>query len=262
MKGTVLKNLPRLFLGFGKLLVTTIHTDSYVVNSENFRALNDQLRLNHVMVQGYGIRQPGELYYEAFPFDSSNDKGSKTVCKNQKAVDKLCDNLNLKNVCGYITFVRSGVPDWGCEDFEMDIHLQRPKSKKPGRVVPALVNIPKDMSFQDLQSPMDSTEITSFNKNKTIIESSGSTLKSPDENYFSASPQNASPSNVFRSTDCNELLQQELENMSIEEKETKIPRNMVSQSSIEIELVDDDSERMEDVKEDYVGEVSCHSKDR
>lgn len=220
--------------------------------------MNDQLRLNHVMVQGYGIRQPGELCYEAFPFDSSNGKGSKTVCKNQKAVDKLCDNLNLKNVCGYITFVRSGVPDWGCEDFEMDIHLQRPKSKKPGRVVPALVNIPKDMSFQDLQSPMDSTEITSFNKNKTIIESSGLTLKSPDENYFAASPKDASPSNVFRSTDCNELLQQEIENMSIEEKELKIPRNMVSQSSIEIELGNDDSERMEDVREEYLGEVSRH----
>lgn len=268
VKGTVLKNLPRLFLGYGKLLVTIVHTDSYVINSDNFRSLNDQLRQNHVLIQGYGIRHPGEVCYEAFPFDSSSEKGQKTICKNQKAVDKLSDNLNLKNVCGYITFLRSGVPDLGCEDFEIDISLQRPKSRKPGHVVPVsetlrpntLSNIPKDISFQDLQSPIDSTEITSFNKNKTVIEGSLSLLKSPDENYFAASPKNTSPANVFRSADCNELLQDELEKLSLSDKElqegeVKIPRNMVSQSSIEIELVDDDDEKKEDVKEEYLGEV-------
>lgn len=266
VKGTVLKYLPRLFLGYGKLLVTIIHSDSYVINSENFRSLNDQLRQNHVLVQGYGIRQAGDLYYEAFPFDISSDKGRKIMCKNQKAVDKLSENLNLSNVCGYITFLRSGVPDIGCEDFEIDISLLRPKSKKPGRIVAVenvrpktLQDIPKDVSFQDLLSPLDSTEITSFNKNKTIIEGSTSLLKSPDENYFAASPKNASPSNVYRSADCNELLQDELEKLNMSDKnsdEVKIPRNMVSQSSIEIELVDDDAEKNEEMnQEEYLGEV-------
>lgn len=269
VKGSVLKHLPRLFLGYGKLLVTIVHTDSYVINSDNFRSLNDQLRQNHVLVQGYGIRQPGELCYEAFPFDVTSDKGCKSQCKNQKAVDKLSENLNLKNVCGYITFVRSGVPDIGCEDFEIDICLQRPKVKKPGYVVPVasarpttLQNIPKDLSFQDLLSPMDSTEITSFNKNKTVIDGSLSLLKSPDENYFAASPKNVSPSNVFRSADCNELLQNELEKLDLSDKQLdeamRVPRNMVSQSSIEIELVDEDNEKMSDQKkeEEYLGEVS------
>ena len=268
VKGTVLKNLPRLFLGYGKLLVTIVHTDSYIINSDNFRSLNDQLRQNHVLVQGYGIRYPGEMCYEAFPFDSSTEKGQKAICKNQKAVDKLSDNLNLKNVCGYITFLRSGVPDLGCEDFDIDISLQRPKTKKPGRVVPAdtarpntLANIPRDISFQDLQSPLDSTEITSFNKNKTIIEGSMSALKSPDENYFAASPKNTSPSNVYRSSDCNELLQHELEKLDLSERNedesgVKVPRNMVSQSSIEIELVDDDGDRRSLKEEEYLGEVS------
>lgn len=264
-KGTVLKNLPRLFLGYGKLMVTIVHTDSYVINSENFRQLNDQLRQNHVLVQGYGILQPGELCYEAFPFDLKSQKGRK-ICKNQKAVDKLSENLNLTNVCGYITFLRSGVPDIGCEEFEMDVCLQRPKVKKPGRVVPVenvrpstLDNIPRDVSFQDLQSPLDSTEITSFNKNKTIIDGSLSLLKSPDENYFASSPKNTSPSNVYRSADCNELLQDELEKLDLsdkmDEEEMKIPKNLVSQSSIEIELVDEGTEKLEVKQEEYLGEV-------
>lgn len=262
VKGTLLKTLPRLFLGYGKLLVTIVHTDSYVINSENFKALNDQLRQNHVLVQGYGIRLPGDLYYEAFPFGVKSEKGRKVLCKNQKAVDKLSEQMNLKNVCGYITFLRSGVPDPGCEEFEMDVCLQRPKVKKPGRVVAVenarpttLANIPKDLSFQDLQSPLDSTEITSFNKNKTIIDGSLSLLKSPDENYFAVSPKNTSPSNVFRSADCNEVLQHELEKLDMNEH-VKIPRNMVSQSSIEIELVDDDNEKVDEPKEaEYLGEV-------
>lgn len=263
VKGTVLKHLPRLFLGYGKLIITIVHTDSYVINSDNFRSLNDQLRQNHVLVQGFGIRNPGELCYEAFPFDVSTGKGRQVPCKNQKAVDKLSENMNLKNVCGYITFLRSGVPDFGCEEFEMDVCLQRPKNKKPGRVIPVeqsrpntLSNIPKDTSYQDLQSPLDSTEITSFNKNKTVIEGSLLLLKSPDENYFAASPQNSSPSNIFRSADCNELLQHELEKMDLRDanpdENIVVPKRMVSQSSIEIELGEDNEQPKQ---EEYLGEV-------
>ena len=215
------------------------------------------------MVQGYGIRQPGELFYEAFPFEVSSPKNRKSPCKNQKAFDKLSENLNLKNVCGYITFLRSGVPDIGCEDFDIDVCLQRPKARKPGKAVavPAesiirpstLANIPRDISLQDLQSPLDSTEITSFNKNKTVIDGSMSQLKSPDENYFAHSPQNKSPSNIFRSSDCNEVLQHELENLDKKtEGNVTVPKNMVSQSSIEIELVDSNAKEKE---EEYVGEV-------
>ncbi len=52
IKGTLLKCLPRLFLGYGKLLITIVHTDSYIINSENFKSLNDQLKLNCVLIQG------------------------------------------------------------------------------------------------------------------------------------------------------------------------------------------------------------------
>lgn len=66
-KGTVLKSLPGIFLGYGKLLVTIVHTDSYVINSENFKNLNDQLKNGCALVQGYGIRNPADVHYESFP---------------------------------------------------------------------------------------------------------------------------------------------------------------------------------------------------
>lgn len=70
-KGAVLKVLPRLFLGYGKLLVTIIHTDSYVINAENYKNVNDQLKNGCVLIQGFGIRNPGTIHYEAFPFSYS-----------------------------------------------------------------------------------------------------------------------------------------------------------------------------------------------
>lgn len=66
--GTVLRALPRIFLGYGKLLVTIVNTDSYIISSENYRSLNDQLKNGCVLVQGFGIRDPAEVRYEAFPF--------------------------------------------------------------------------------------------------------------------------------------------------------------------------------------------------
>lgn len=63
----MLKSLPKFFLGYGKLLVTIVHTDSYVINSENFKNLNEQLKNGCVLVQGYGIRNPASVHYEAFP---------------------------------------------------------------------------------------------------------------------------------------------------------------------------------------------------
>lgn len=69
--GTVLKSLPKLFLGYGKLLITIVNTDSYVINSENYKNLNESLKNCCMLVQGYGIRNPGDVHYEVFPFNST-----------------------------------------------------------------------------------------------------------------------------------------------------------------------------------------------
>ncbi|XP_055319685.1 protein FAM91A1 [Sitodiplosis mosellana] len=251
-KGTVLKSLPKFFLGYGKLLVTIVHTDSYVINSENFKNLNDQLKNGCVLVQGYGIRNPATVHYEAFPFSYSDPTKQKWM--NHKGVQKLEEVLNLKETCGYITFVNTGVPDIGCEQYDMNVHLVKPKrsSTKARRSsqTPAVVQLPNTdyipnpaaKNLAELASPMDGSEITSFNIAKNLPNLS---LKSPDENHFAITPQNQPPANVYRSDDCNEILAKELEQLNEPKTGDRSPDDserchLVSQSSIEIEICDTD----------------------
>lgn len=129
-------------------------------------------------------------------------------CKH-KGIEKLSQVLNFENTCGYVTYVKTGVPDLGCEFYDENVSLTRPKSRKDrkssliGGAIPRMQNSP---SIQSIQSPMD--EITSFN----VIQKTEKTftLKSPNEDYFAVTPLNSSPANVFRSDDCNELLAKEL----------------------------------------------------
>lgn len=46
---------------------------------------------------------------------------------NHKGVQRLEEVLNLKETCGYITFVNTGVPDIGCDQYDLDVHLVKPK---------------------------------------------------------------------------------------------------------------------------------------
>lgn len=72
--------------------------------------------------------------------------------------------------------------------------------------------------------------ITNFNYAKN------QTLKSPTENHFGIMDQNQSPSNVYRSEDCNEILEKELEQLDESDRSDRF--NLVSQSSIEIAICD------------------------
>lgn len=136
-KGTVLKSLPRIFLGYGKLLVTIIHTDSYVLNSENYRNLNEQLKNGCVLVQGYGVRQNAKECFQSFPFDKNDSLKSKWA--KHKGIERLQRTLNLENTCGYVTFINTGVVDIGCESFDENVHLVLPrktsKGSLPGKVL-------------------------------------------------------------------------------------------------------------------------------
>jgi hypothetical protein len=105
------------------------------------------------------------------------------------------------------------------------VHLQRPASKKDKKAFD--LNLSQShISYSELNTPMDGSEITSF-KNLP------GNLKSPDENYFAVSPVNKSPSNDYRSADCNELLAEELNELD-DTSNARRYSNLVSQSSIEI----------------------------
>lgn len=132
-KGTVLTHLPRLFLGYGKLLITIVHTESFVLNSEKFASLNEHLKNGCVLIQGYGIKQPAEMHYEVFPFEAGN-RGSEWF--RHSAVRKLAKVLDLENSFGYMTFIRTGVPDYGCDNYDENVHLfkDHPKSSKERKI--------------------------------------------------------------------------------------------------------------------------------
>lgn len=173
-RGTILKSLPRLLLGYGKLLVNILHSDSYVLNTENFRNLNEQLKNGCVLLQGYGIRTAGELHYESFPFHTPDARQAKWA--THRAVTKLAEHLDLSQQCGYITFLNTGVPDLGCEEYELSVKLKLPPRKR---------------------------------SNKSHVPSTEQQLKSPDENYFARTPEHG-PANEYTSADCSQVLASEV----------------------------------------------------
>lgn len=229
-RGTVLKSLPRLFLGYGKLLVNILHSDSYVLNSENFRNVNEQLKNGCVLLQGYGIRTPGALHYESFPFQPADTRQAKWAA--HRAVQRLSNLIDLRQQCGYITFLNTGVPDLGCEEYELRVRLKPMQRQKRSSITPApskSLNVPNS----DAATPA-TAEITSF------------TLKSPDENHFATTPEHG-PANEFTSPDCSQVLASELAKCSSR-------ADLLSQSSVEIPMAEEEVspvEEEEDATEEW-----------
>ena len=119
----------------------------------------------------------------------------------------------------------------------------------------------------ELLSPMDGSEITSFNiatTGATANAGQSATLKTLDENYYANTPKNQSPANVYRSDDCNELLAKELAGLDVDEASTDDRYNLVSQSSIEIEIGQEkedaagDGETVQKEDDEAQGEVGFH----
>lgn len=52
---------------------------------------------------------------------------------NHRGIQKLEEVLNLRETCGYITFINTGVPDIGCERYDIDVHLIKPKRSLTGK---------------------------------------------------------------------------------------------------------------------------------
>ncbi|XP_043647140.1 protein FAM91A1 [Drosophila teissieri] len=217
-RGTVLKSLPRLFLGYGKLLVNILHSDSYVLNSESFRNLNDQLKNGCVLLQGYGIRTAGSLHYESFPFQAADTRQAKWAA--HRAVHKLSSLLDLRQQCGYITFLNTGVPDLGCEDYELQVRLKPSQRQKRASI-----------AAPSKPNHVPTNEVTSFQ------------LKSPDENHFAATPEHG-PANEFTAPDCSQVLASELAKCSSR-------ADLVSQSSVEIEEISPSLVSDEDATEEW-----------
>lgn len=158
-------------------------------------------------------------------------------------------HLNFTNTCGYVAFLKTGVKDIGCEEDVVDVKLQRPQRRKSsvaGKVQQKRdLNIPvaktpvageqdeKKDPVAELLSPNDDVDISTF-QNKFASQ----------EDHFGAtsSPASGSPANEYRSADCNELLESELETLNS-------GRKLISEASIEIPIEEGADEVPEDVYE-------------
>lgn len=137
-------------------------------------------------------------------------------------------HLNFTNTCGYVTFVRTGVKDIGCEKEVADVKLQRPQRrkssgkvmqqlKKKDLIIPAAKSSGETMA--ELLSPNDDVDISTFQKKL-----------SSHEDHFAKSSGSGSPANEYRSVDCDELLESELDKLSSN------ARKLISEASIEIPI--------------------------
>lgn len=145
-----------------------------------------------------------------------------------------------------MTFLKTGVKDIGCEDDVVDVCLQRPQrrrssakalTKKDNNIPAIKTSSSQDerknsvVTVADLMSPNDDVDISTFQK-RFADTSKGDSNRSPS---------NSSPANEYRSADCNELLESELDTLA--------EKGLISQASIEIPIERGGAEREEEVYE-------------
>lgn len=121
MKGMRLKQLPRMFLGFSRLLVTTWSQEPTVLNVSSVLHVNSALQYSSVLIQAYGVLNPVETIIVPFPTEEPQ-------WKRHPAIRNLMDVADLEHNCGYLTMVDIGVKDLGCENRDPVVRLRPNKS--------------------------------------------------------------------------------------------------------------------------------------
>ncbi|KAJ8928401.1 hypothetical protein NQ314_019066 [Rhamnusium bicolor] len=257
-KGTTLKQLPRLFLGFTRLLVTSWLHEPAVIPIANILYVNASLQFTPVLIQAYGVHQPALTYIIPFPFKPDTptkilEQPTDLLFKNHQAVKCLAEMVDLEHNCGYLTFANIGVLDFGCFS-----KVMRTKTENNNQTEPLSItnenfsfksegNSPKNDSFEKIIDKDKSNEkFDSENKPpKEIIDKDEleRKLQSPVESHFALTPvtnsNSSSPANGFTSQEGTNLLQEELDQLEINEeaKEAKdnigLELNLKNSASVE-----------------------------
>ncbi|KAK9686379.1 FAM91 C-terminus [Popillia japonica] len=249
IKGTILKQVPRMFLGFSRLLVTAWLHEPAVIPIENISHVNAALQYSPVLIQAYGVHKSAQTSVVAFPFrpdtptkNPKDENISKLPWKEHPAVHILSKVLDLEHNCGYLTFANIGVPDFGCPNLDPIVRLSKSNSTHS-------VGVAK---IQNSSSTNGSTQPTSisnenfrFNPNKSpnSIENNNSKtledkLQSPVESHFALTPASSSatssPANGFISHDCTDILNEELD--QLEEGTTLTVEKITNESGKSVEF--------------------------
>lgn len=221
-KGTTIKQLPRLFLGFSRLLVTSWLHEPAVIPIANILYVNAALQISPVLIQAYGVHQPAHTHVVPFPFESETAPEAEKVFYNHPAVKCLSEIVDIQHNCGYLTFCNIGILDFGCpsSNKEKTVRLGRNHTRN---------SAPVGKTIAKKEITAISNENFSFKK-----ESENSKLQSPDESHFALTPvNNTSPANGFTKEGAS-LLEQELKQLDAEDRlKNKKKKELSNSPSIE-----------------------------
>ncbi|XP_031352346.1 protein FAM91A1 [Photinus pyralis] len=225
VKGTQLKQLPRMFLGFSKFLVMAWLHEPAVLPVANIMYVNAALQYSPVLLQAYGVHQSAQVHIKPFPFE----KDTNIMCHGEgvhaipwakhPAVQRLSGLVDLEQNCGYLTFVNIGVRDLGCPNRDPIVRLGRQKvnPNNPGVAKLHKSNVkkasePTTFANENFSFTNRSNEI---NQNEIVTDNPEKQLQSPVESHFAVTPvhssERSSPANGFMHQDSTELLKEELD---------------------------------------------------
>ncbi|XP_049876571.1 protein FAM91A1 [Pectinophora gossypiella] len=213
-KGTFVRAVPRLLLGFSRLLVVWWGAEAALEGAGAvagalpaagaLAAANAALRRGPVLLQAVGVRQPAALKHLMFP--PAADAESQSLWTRHAGLRRLAQRLRLSRSAGYVTLADIGVPDLGCAPTPHNVQLVPPRKKKD------ICGIAKPVSEISLSSTDSADKTEEFSK---MV----SRLQSPIESHFAVTPttgsKTGSPANGFTTAEGGKLLCEELDSLAI-----------------------------------------------
>lgn len=239
-KGTELKQLPRLFLGFSRLLVTSWLHEPAVIPISNILYVNAALQFSPVLIQAYGVHQPAQIHIIPFPITNNStttttnsvnniDTPTDLLFKNHPVIKCLSEFIDIEHNCGYLTFTNIGVLDFGCRNNkERTVRLG-------GR---NLTNKLHGSSGMAKKSNDNNNEPTSISNENFSFTKNENKLQSPVESHFALTPtttnssESSSPANGFTSKEGADLLEEELHQLEEQQESnnSKLELNLLHSS--------------------------------
>lgn len=243
-----MKQLPRMFLGYSRLLITTWLHEPAVIPIANILHVNAALQCSPVLIQAYGVLQTAQTFILPFPFRPDTPSKCQIVetstttdlqFRIHPAIDRILSNhIDLEHNCGYITFANVGVLDFGCLNHDPVVRLGRTSTTNNNNKLK-----------QQLNPTTISNENFTFINNNHIDDEERVRLQSPIESHFALTPSlstntsshTSSPANGFTSVECSNLMEQELDQLEQQQQSDIIDDLNIMQKMSEKIATDDDN---------------------
>ncbi|XP_044756483.1 protein FAM91A1 isoform X2 [Coccinella septempunctata] len=235
VKGSNIKQLPRMFLGYSKLLVTTWLHEPAIIPISNVIHVNAALQYAPVLIQAYGVHQVASTKVVPFPFRP--DTPVKGGCelntdyrfRKHPASRILNDIIDIERNCGFLTFVNIGVLDFGCSNREPTVRLVN-NTKRSMAGHSKIERLKPASSMNPVEPTSLSNENYSLTGKKRSIESSskevdktkGSKVQDLSDKGYNCNTNeenhSGAPKNGFISEENSKILREELEGLSKDDK--------------------------------------------